>query len=59
LRHDASGEFSEEDLIAQDNVLVSYSAACYIKRMAKSRNAFREQGRGGGRKGMATRDEDA
>jgi DNA gyrase subunit A len=58
IAHDASGEFSEEDLISQDNVLVSYSAGAYIKRMAA--DAFRSQGRGGrGVKGMATRDEDA
>ncbi len=55
--HDASGEFSEEDLIAQDNVLISYSANAYIKRMAA--DSFREQGRGGrGIKGMSTRNED-
>jgi DNA gyrase subunit A len=55
--HDASGEFSEEDLIAQDNVLISYSAGAYIKRMPS--DAFRAQNRGGrGIKGMATRGED-
>ncbi|MFO7631395.1 MAG: DNA gyrase subunit A, partial [Caldilinea sp.] len=54
---DASGEFSEEDLIAQDNVLISYSAGAYIKRM--SSDAFRAQNRGGrGIKGMTTRNED-
>ena len=54
---DASGEFSEEDLIAQDNVLISFSAGAYIKRM--SSDAFRAQNRGGrGIKGMATRSED-
>jgi len=54
---DASGDFSEEDLIAQDNVLISYSAAAYIKRM--SSDAFRAQNRGGrGIKGMTTRNED-
>lgn len=55
--HDANGEFSEEDLIAQDNVLISYSAGAYIKRM--SVESFRAQNRGGrGVKGMTTRSED-
>jgi DNA gyrase subunit A len=54
---EASGDFSEEDLIAQDNVLISYSAGAYIKRM--SSDAFRAQNRGGrGIKGMSTRSED-
>jgi DNA gyrase subunit A len=54
---DASGDFSEEDLIAQNNVLISYSAGAYIKRM--SSDAFRAQNRGGrGIKGMTTRSED-
>jgi DNA gyrase subunit A len=54
---DASGDFSDEDLIAQDNVLISYSAGSYIKRMPAS--TFRAQGRGGrGIKGMTTRQED-
>ena len=53
----ASGEFNEEDLIAQDNVLISYSAGSYVKRVSASE--FREQGRGGrGVKGMSTRQED-
>ena len=57
IAHDANGDFSEEDLIAQDNVLVSFSAGAYIKRM-KAEN-FRAQGRGGrGVKGMGTRQED-
>lgn len=54
---EANGEFSEEDLIAQNNVLISYSAGAYIKRM--SSDAFRAQNRGGrGIKGMTTRNED-
>ena len=54
---EASGDFSEEDLIAQDNVLISYSAGAYIKRM--SSDVFRAQNRGGrGIKGMSTRSED-
>jgi DNA gyrase subunit A len=53
----AHGEFREEDLIHQENVLISYSAGAYIKRTPAS--AFRAQGRGGrGVKGMATRGED-
>ncbi len=53
----ASGDFSEEDLIVQENVLISVSASAYIKRTAAS--AFKSQGRGGrGVKGMATRSED-
>ncbi|GIV77481.1 MAG: DNA gyrase subunit A [Litorilinea sp.] len=53
----ASGDFSDEDLITQDNVLISYSAGAYIKRMPA--NVFRAQGRGGrGVRGMATRQED-
>jgi DNA gyrase subunit A len=54
---DASGEFSEEDLISQGNVLISYSAGAYIKRMPA--DTFKEQHRGGrGIKGMTTRQED-
>ena len=57
ILHEASGDFSEEDLISQDNVLISYSAAAYIKRM--NPDAFRSQHRGGrGIKGMTTRNED-
>lgn len=54
---ETNGDFSEEDLIAQDNVLISYSANAYIKRMQAE--SFRAQGRGGrGVKGMGTRQED-
>ena len=54
---DANGDFSEEDLITQDNVLISFSAGAYIKRMPA--DTFRSQGRGGrGVKGMATKQED-
>ena len=54
---DANGDFSEEDLITQDNVLISFSAGAYIKRMPA--DTFRAQRRGGvGIKGMATRQED-
>jgi len=51
------GDFNDEDLISQENVLISFSAGSYIKRM--SAGAFRAQGRGGrGVRGMATRQED-
>ncbi len=54
---DANGDFTEEDLITQDNVLISFSAGAYIKRMPA--DTFRAQRRGGvGVKGMATRQED-
>ncbi len=54
---DANGDFREEDLITQDNVLISYSAGAYIKRMPA--DTFRAQGRGGrGIKGMTTQKED-
>ncbi len=53
----ASGDFSEEDLITQDNVLISYSAGSYIKRI--SADTFRAQGRGGrGSRGTSMRAED-
>jgi DNA gyrase subunit A len=56
--HHASGDFSDEDLIPQENVLISFSANAYIKRTAA--DTFRAQGRGGrGVKGMTTRSEDA
>jgi DNA gyrase subunit A len=55
--HDANGEFNEEDLISQENVLISYSANSYIKRMPA--DVFQNQNRGGrGKKGMTTRGED-
>lgn len=53
----SGGEFNEEDLISQENVLISYSAGSYIKRVDAS--AFKAQGRGGrGVKGMTTKSED-
>ena len=55
--HHASGDFSDEDLIPQENVLISFSANSYIKRMEA--DSFRAQGRGGrGVIGMTTRGED-
>jgi len=57
IAYDANGEINDEDLIANDNMLISYSAGAYIKRMKAE--TFRAQGRGGrGIKGMATREED-
>jgi len=57
IAYGLSGDFRDEDLIPQENVLISYSAGAYIKRVSAS--AFRAQGRGGrGIKGMATRQED-
>lgn len=58
IAHGADGSLNDEDLIANENVFISYSAAAYIKRMKAE--VFRAQGRGGrGIKGMTTRDEDA
>ena len=55
--HHASGDFSDEDLVPQENVLISFSANSYIKRMEA--DSFRAQGRGGrGVIGMTTRGED-
>jgi DNA gyrase subunit A len=54
---DASTEFNEEDLIADEAVLVSITERGYIKRLEAK--AFRAQGRGGrGVTGHATKDED-
>ncbi len=57
IAHDENGDFSDEDLIGQANMLVSYSAGAYIKRMGT--DVFNSQKRGGrGVKGMATKNED-
>jgi DNA gyrase subunit A len=54
---EASEDFREEDLVADEAVLISITERGYIKRM--SAKAFRSQGRGGrGVTGHATRDED-
>ena len=57
IAHDANEDFSEEDLVPDEAVLISITQRGYIKRvMAK---AFRAQGRGGrGVTGHATREED-
>ena len=52
------GEFSEEDLIANDPMIVTITETGYIKRMNPS--TYRTQHRGGkGVTGMTTKDEDA
>ncbi|MDB5175885.1 MAG: gyrA [Candidatus Saccharibacteria bacterium] len=51
------GKMSDEDLIADEQVAVTLTAANYIKRSPL--NEYKKQGRGGkGRRGMATREED-
>lgn len=54
----AVGKFNEEDLIPNEQVVLTITAGNYIKRVLSS--AYRVQGRGGkGVLGMATKDEDA
>jgi DNA gyrase subunit A len=51
------GRLSDEDLIADEQVAVTLTAANYIKRSPLGE--YKKQGRGGkGRRGMATREED-
>lgn len=51
------GEFSEEDLIAKEEILITITKTGYVKRLP--RNTYRTQRRGGkGVTGMATKDED-
>jgi DNA gyrase subunit A len=51
------GEFSEEDLIPEENVILTVTKSGYIKRVKLE--TYRRQGRGGkGVKGMATKEED-
>ncbi len=53
----ASGDFNMEDLIADDEVVVTISHLGYIKRTVS--NEYKTQNRGGrGSRGSATRDED-
>lgn len=55
---DASDDFDEEDLIAQEEVLISITQRGYVKRVPAS--TYRAQIRGGkGVTGMTTREEDA
>jgi DNA gyrase subunit A len=57
IARDESTEFNEEDLIADEAMLVSITQRGYIKRV--DAQAFRAQGRGGrGVTGHATKDED-
>jgi DNA gyrase subunit A len=52
------GEFSEEQLIANENVIITMSSTGYIKRLPKT--TFKTQERGGkGVIGMTTKDEDS
>ena len=52
------GRMSDEDLIADEQVVVTLTTANYIKRSQIA--DYKKQGRGGkGRRGMATREEDA
>ena len=51
-------EFEEEDLVVEEDVLITITQRGYIKRVPV--DAYRAQGRGGrGVKGMTTRDKDA
>jgi DNA gyrase subunit A len=51
------GKFSEEELVPNEQVIVTMSAGNYIKRIPS--NTYRSQGRGGkGIMGMATKEED-
>jgi len=52
-----AGEFSEEDLVANEDTVITLTKGGYIKRMPAK--AYKAQGRGGkGVKGMATKEED-
>lgn len=52
------GKMSDEDLIADEQVVVTLTSANYIKRSQIAE--YKKQGRGGkGRRGMTTREEDA
>lgn len=51
------GKMSDEDLVPDEQVVVTLTSANYIKRSSIAE--YKKQGRGGkGRRGMATRDED-
>ncbi|HLD03566.1 MAG TPA: DNA gyrase subunit A [Candidatus Dojkabacteria bacterium] len=51
------GEFSEEDLVEKEEVIITVSEQGYIKRMKQ--NVYQLQRRGGvGKKGMTTKDDD-
>jgi DNA gyrase subunit A len=51
------GKFSDEELIPDEQVVITLTSANYVKRSLESE--YKKQGRGGkGRRGMKTRDED-
>lgn len=57
ILHGVGADFDESDLIADEEVLISYTRQGYIKRVPSV--AYRRQMRGGkGASGMATREED-
>ena len=57
IEYSADGDFSIEDMIADDEVVVTISHAGYIKRTRLAE--YRRQSRGGvGQKGVSTREED-
>lgn len=57
IERDATEDFSQEDLVPNESVLISITARGYIKRVVAS--TYRAQGRGGrGVQGHATREED-
>ncbi len=58
LAHDAETSFEEEDLVTEEEVLISITQRGYIKRVPV--RAYRAQSRGGrGVLGMATKEEDS
>ncbi|MGA1430673.1 MAG: DNA gyrase subunit A [Candidatus Limnocylindrus sp.] len=58
IAQDATREMSDEDLIADEDVVITVSGRGYIKRQPLT--AYRQQHRGGkGVRGMTTREEDA
>jgi DNA gyrase subunit A len=58
IQEDEAGEFTEEDLIPNDEVVVTLTQNGYIKRLPTS--AYRAQRRGGkGSRGIATHEDDA
>jgi DNA gyrase subunit A len=57
IKDDEAGEFTEEDLIPNDEVVVTLTSNGYIKRLPA--NAYRAQRRGGkGSRGIATHEDD-
>jgi DNA gyrase subunit A len=57
IRKGLPGEFEDEDLIEKENIIITLSRSCYIKRMKESE--FRAQSRGGkGSIGSTTKEDD-